>query len=227
MNDPNCQQNVTCIYLHIQRKKHVLYTDSVWRNTCKVRKAILQSSKSKYVNKYMHTYVFHLFSISTKASASSSLISFSCFLPTSHPFFFHPSFGCKKNFPFQPKTTPEKKKKQFAIQLKTTSSHTKKHTPPKFNMEPENKSLEKEIAIWKPLFSGSMLNFGGVTKRRRKKRRFLFHLIVPASCGDSNPRKCHSSKRRRQSSPPENGRWQTAFNGHMSHLYIYIYVKWK
>ena len=27
MNDPNCQQNVTCIYLYIQRKKHVLYTD--------------------------------------------------------------------------------------------------------------------------------------------------------------------------------------------------------
>ena len=136
--------------------------------------------------------------------------------------FFPSIFWLQKKLSIPAENNSGKKKKQFAIQLKTTSSHTKKHTPPKFNMEPENKSLEKEIAIWKPLFSGSMLNFGGVTKRRRKKRRFLFHLIVPASCGDSNPRKCHSSKRRRQSSPPENGRWQTAFNGHMSHLYIYI-----
>ena len=38
-------------------------------------------------------------------------------------------------------------------------------TPWKINMEPENKSLEKESpfgSIWEPLFSGSMLNFGGV-----------------------------------------------------------------
>ena len=35
-------------------------------------------------------------------------------------------------------------------------------TPPKFNMEPENQPLEKEIPIGNPSFSGSMLNFGGV-----------------------------------------------------------------
>ena len=29
-------------------------------------------------------------------------------------------------------------------------------------MEPEKESLEKEILFWKPWFSGSMLNFGGV-----------------------------------------------------------------
>ena len=37
-----------------------------------------------------------------------------------------------------------------------------KNTPLKFNMEPEKKSLEKETSFWKPSFSGSMLNFGGV-----------------------------------------------------------------
>ncbi len=31
-----------------------------------------------------------------------------------------------------------------------------------YNMQPENGPLEKEIPIGKPLFSGSMLNFGGV-----------------------------------------------------------------
>ena len=36
-------------------------------------------------------------------------------------------------------------------------------TPLKFNMEPENGTLEKEIPFWKPSCSGSMLNFGGVT----------------------------------------------------------------
>ena len=35
-------------------------------------------------------------------------------------------------------------------------------TPQKFNMEPEQKSLEKEIPFGKHHFSGSMLNFGGV-----------------------------------------------------------------
>ena len=35
-------------------------------------------------------------------------------------------------------------------------------TPLKFNMEPENRPLEKEIPYWKPSFSGSMLNSGGV-----------------------------------------------------------------
>jgi len=29
-------------------------------------------------------------------------------------------------------------------------------------MEPEKKSLEKGSSSWKPSFSGSMLNFGGV-----------------------------------------------------------------
>ena len=39
------------------------------------------------------------------------------------------------------------------------------NTPPKFNIEPENQPLEKEwkgYSYWKPSFSGSMLNFGGV-----------------------------------------------------------------
>ena len=35
-------------------------------------------------------------------------------------------------------------------------------TPLKFNMEPENDPLEKEIPFGNPPFSGSMLNFGGV-----------------------------------------------------------------
>ena len=35
-------------------------------------------------------------------------------------------------------------------------------TPQKFNMEPEKKSLEKEIPFGNHHFSGSMLNFGGV-----------------------------------------------------------------
>ena len=36
-------------------------------------------------------------------------------------------------------------------------------TPLKFNMEPEKKSLEKRrFRTWKPSFSGSMLNLGGV-----------------------------------------------------------------
>ena len=37
-----------------------------------------------------------------------------------------------------------------------------KLTPQKFNMEPEKKSLEKEIPFGNHHFSGSMLNFGGV-----------------------------------------------------------------
>ena len=32
-------------------------------------------------------------------------------------------------------------------------------TPLKFNMETQNKSLEKEILFWKPAFSGCILNF--------------------------------------------------------------------
>ena len=36
------------------------------------------------------------------------------------------------------------------------------YTPPKFNMEPENQPMEKEIPFGNPSFSGSMLNFGGV-----------------------------------------------------------------
>ena len=35
-------------------------------------------------------------------------------------------------------------------------------TPPKFNMEPENGPPGKGDSYWKPSFSGSMLNFGGV-----------------------------------------------------------------
>ena len=35
----------------------------------------------------------------------------------------------------------------------------------KFNFEPEKKSLEKVIPFWKPSFSGSMLDFGGVDER--------------------------------------------------------------
>ena len=35
-------------------------------------------------------------------------------------------------------------------------------TPLKFNMEPEKKSLEKELPFGNHHFSGSMLNLGGV-----------------------------------------------------------------
>ena len=34
--------------------------------------------------------------------------------------------------------------------------------PLKFNMDPENQHLEKEIPLLKPSFSGSMLHFGDV-----------------------------------------------------------------
>jgi len=37
-----------------------------------------------------------------------------------------------------------------------------KVTPPKINMEPEKKFSRKGSSSWKPSFSGSMLNFGGV-----------------------------------------------------------------
>lgn len=105
MNDPNCQQNVTCIYLHIQRKNHVLYTDSAWRNTCKVRKAILQLSKSKYVK--ICTYMCFIFSqyLQKPRHLNHSFLSHVYFPP---PIPFYPSiFWLQKNFPFQP-TNPEK-----------------------------------------------------------------------------------------------------------------------
>ena len=35
-------------------------------------------------------------------------------------------------------------------------------TPPKFKMEPEKKSLEKDVPLEKPSVSCFMLNFGGV-----------------------------------------------------------------
>ena len=35
-------------------------------------------------------------------------------------------------------------------------------TPPKFNMEPENHGFQKGLSFSRDLFSGSMLNFGGV-----------------------------------------------------------------
>ena len=37
-----------------------------------------------------------------------------------------------------------------------------KHTPPKFNMEPENDGFQKGISFSRYFFSGSMLNFRGV-----------------------------------------------------------------
>ena len=45
---------------------------------------------------------------------------------------------------------------RYAWNLKQT------FTPQKFNMEPEKKSLEKEIPFGHHHFSGSMLNFGGI-----------------------------------------------------------------
>ena len=42
------------------------------------------------------------------------------------------------------------------------TNSTRTYTPPKINMEPEKKSLEKKSSSWKPSFSGSILNFGGV-----------------------------------------------------------------
>ena len=47
--------------------------------------------------------------------------------------------------------------------LKKTGWVRRTNTPQKFNMEPEQKSLEKEIPFANHHFSGSMLNFGGVT----------------------------------------------------------------
>ena len=90
MNDPNCQQNVTCIHLHIQRKKHVLYTDSAWRNTCKVRKAILQLSKSKYVDINICTYMCFIFSqyLQKPRHLNHSFLSHVYFPP---PISFYPS----------------------------------------------------------------------------------------------------------------------------------------
>ena len=49
-----------------------------------------------------------------------------------------------------------------SIKMKHITS--KFSTPQKFNMESEKKSLEKENSSWKPSFSGSMLNFGGVAQ---------------------------------------------------------------
>ena len=37
-----------------------------------------------------------------------------------------------------------------------------KHTPPKFNMKPENDGFQRGIYFSGDFFSGSMLNFGGV-----------------------------------------------------------------
>ena len=128
MNDPNCQQNVTCIHLHIQRKKHALYTDSAWRNTCKVRKAILQLSKSKYVDINICTYMCFIFSqyLQKPRHLNHSFLSHVYFPP---PISFYPSiFWLQKNFPFQP-TNPEKKiHLQSSYIHLTTSSHTKNIT---------------------------------------------------------------------------------------------------
>ena len=52
-------------------------------------------------------------------------------------------------------------------------------TPLKFNMEPEGGYLEKEKKrTWKPSFSGSMLNFGGVLIKSKK----LFLKSPETSC---------------------------------------------
>ena len=53
------------------------------------------------------------------------------------------------------------------------------YTPLKLNMEPEKKSLEKEIPFGKPSFSGSMLNFGGVI--RVTLRSYVFHYVSGGS----------------------------------------------
>jgi len=47
--------------------------------------------------------------------------------------------------------------------LQASKSGKSKQIPLKFNMEPENQPLEKEIPFWKPSFSGSMLVFGSVS----------------------------------------------------------------
>ena len=43
------------------------------------------------------------------------------------------------------------------------SSHPIPSTPPKFDMEPENHGIQKDLSFSWDLFSGSMLSFGGVT----------------------------------------------------------------
>lgn len=141
MNDPNCQQNVTCIYLHIQRKNHVLYTDSAWRNICKVRKAILQLSKSKYVK--ICTYMCFIFSqyLQKPRHLNHSFHSHVYFPP---PISFYPSiFWLQKHFPFQP-TNPEKKihlQSSYTHHLFTHKKHNKKRRFPRRNVPPYRASI--------------------------------------------------------------------------------------
>jgi len=44
-------------------------------------------------------------------------------------------------------------------------------------MEPEKKSLEKKSSSWKPSFSGSILNFGGVPGTKRKPSSSKHHFF--------------------------------------------------
>ena len=49
----------------------------------------------------------------------------------------------------------------------------RKLTPLKFNMEPENNGFQIRLSFSRDLFSGSMLNFGGVYKTILGSRGFV------------------------------------------------------
>lgn len=181
MNDPNCQQNVTCIYLHIQRKNHVLYTDSAWRNTCKVRKAILQLSKSKYVK--ICTYMCFIFSqyLQKPRHLNHSFLSHVYFPP---PTPFYPSI--------------------FWLQKKLSI--------------PAHKSGKKKYICNPPhhLFKHKKHN-----KKRRKPRR-----VVPPYRASILRRFQPTKMPLIQEATAIIATWKRArkpaFNGHMSHIYIYL-----
>ena len=87
------------------------------------------------------------------------------------------------------------------------------YTPPKFNMEPEKKSLEKEIPFGNHHFSGSMLNFGGVTRKskvhldllldawtkyRKSSPKWWEKMMVIYQCqGIPIRKKCHTKKQQK------------------------------
>ena len=64
---------------------------------------------------------------------------------------------------------PKKTVSFFAIAGVHGDVHIKTHTPPKFNMEPENDGFQEELPFLdfsRDFFSGSMLNFGGVLAKQ-------------------------------------------------------------
>ena len=64
----------------------------------------------------------------------------------------------------------------FGFKDETLESYSKRFTPPKFNMEPENHPLvEKENTSSKSSFLGSMLVFGGVLKYGNRFLNYCLH----------------------------------------------------